>query len=60
MMNWTMGIHPIEITNALKHIVDGIAEMRLEETQEGKVTRFIRIFMLRGIKYNTVWSAIKN
>ncbi|NIM44744.1 MAG: hypothetical protein GTN80_09060 [Nitrososphaeria archaeon] len=59
LMNWTTGIHRQEITNALRNIVDGVLEMRFTETEKGELNRFIRIFMLRGIKYKTAWSAIQ-
>ena len=47
------GIHTDRFYNSLRHMVDGILEMRFEEDKELK--RFIRMHTFKGINHNTSW-----
>ncbi len=52
---WTVeeGIHTISFYNTLRHLADGVVEMRLEEDRE--LRRFVRVHTLRGLSHRTNW-----
>ncbi|MFH0897169.1 MAG: RAD55 family ATPase [Candidatus Bathyarchaeota archaeon] len=52
---WTVeeGIHAPSFYNSLRHLADGVVEMRFEE--EYNLKRFIRIHTLRGLTHRTNW-----
>lgn len=52
---WTVveGIHTSAFYNFLRHMADGVIEMRLEDKDELK--RFIRIHTMKGVKHKTNW-----
>lgn len=52
---WTVeeGIHQPAFYNSLRHIADGVIEMRFEEDRE--LRRFIRVHTLKGLTHKTNW-----
>ncbi len=52
---WTIeeGIHPPTFYNFLRHLADGVLEMRFEEDRE--LRRFIRVHTLKGLAHKTHW-----
>lgn len=53
---WTVGenIHTTTFYNFLRHLADGVIEMRLDD--EGELKRFLRIHTLKGLPHRTSWS----
>ena len=47
------GIHSESFYNALRHMADGILELRFEEG--GELKRFIRMHTFKGVSHNTAW-----
>ena len=52
---WTVteGIHNPAFYNSLRHLADGVVEMRFEE--EYSLKRFIRVHTFRGLSHSTAW-----
>lgn len=52
---WTVeeGIHDPSFYNSLRHLAEGVIEMRFEDAHELK--RFIRVHTFKGIAHNTNW-----
>jgi len=47
------GIHSERFYNTLRHMTDGVLEMRFEEHEE--LIRFLRMHTFKGLKHNTRW-----
>ena len=47
------GIHTEKFYNTLRHIVDGILEMRFEENED--IFRYIRMHTFKGLAHRTKW-----
>lgn len=47
-------VHDAKIVARLRYILDGVLDMRIEET-EGERNRFFRIYSLRGCRHETRW-----
>jgi KaiC/GvpD/RAD55 family RecA-like ATPase len=47
------GIHSASFYNVLRHMADGVLEMRFEEGDELK--RFVRMHTFKGLQHNTQW-----
>ncbi len=52
---WTIqeGIHSPSFYNFLRHLADGVLEMRFEDDRELK--RFIRVHTFKGVAHKTTW-----
>lgn len=48
------GVHPAELVNLMKFVLDGVIELKMEEAA-GKLRRFIRVYSMRGAKHRTEW-----
>ncbi len=48
------GVHDTQILNRLRYLLDGVLDMRLEETEDDR-QRFFRIYSLRGCRHETRW-----
>lgn len=49
------GVHDQRFENILRYMFDGIIEMKTEEDTAGRVSRYIRIFYVKGARYSTEW-----
>lgn len=48
------GVHDAQIVNRLRYLLDGVLDMKTEETKD-ELQRFFRIYSLRGCTHETRW-----
>lgn len=48
------GVHDAKIMNRLRYLLDGVLDIRIEETEDER-KRYFRIYSLRGCRHETRW-----
>jgi len=54
-----IGVLEETFVNFLRSHFDGVLEMKLEETEKGEISRFLRVFSIKMAKYSTRWAKIE-
>jgi len=54
-----LGVLEETFVNFLRSHFDGVLEMKLEETERGEISRFLRVFSIKMAKCSTRWAKIE-
>ncbi|PKK85241.1 MAG: hypothetical protein CVT48_06305, partial [Thermoplasmata archaeon HGW-Thermoplasmata-1] len=49
------GVHDEQFTTAVRYIVDGIIEAKLDE-DKGDLVRYLRVFSMKAVRHLTKWA----